>query len=372
MNCSNKCVGSLLPFTLSSDETKHMKCINPILVRRFKSVTTEEQRVILIHAYNDGVHIPGYHYVPCGKCIACRITERNKWTSRLLEVFNESKNCYFITLTYDDAHCMLLPKVKEDTPIEDCYPSLHREHLEQFVRKLKVDTNKIANQLLKQKGVSYKERRKYRHPFKYFAVGDYGEQTVRPHYHIVIFNSLLDAKRLAEYISKNWQYGVQNDVQDLIPERCAYICKYVSLLPKTENYYKSLNIDLPFRIVSRGINPSSKRCEILADEYNRGYKYVQHGKAKYSYANYTKQKIIDTMDYYHATKKYEKYYKKLTKNNRGQMRPYQSEIYNDYLNSKEYQNYKKDCDDFKGKLPDEQEKILRIKELTLEHSLNKK
>lgn len=104
----------------------------------------------------------------CGQCMPCRINRRRLWTARLtLESFMH-KHSYFVTLTYAPAH---LPAGATVVP----------RHLKLFLMRLR-----------KAAGV----------PFRYFAVGEYGTKTGRPHYHLLLFS--LGEVRL---ISKCWPYG---------------------------------------------------------------------------------------------------------------------------------------------------------------------
>jgi len=91
----------------------------------------------------------------CGQCTPCRVNKRRVWTHRLvLEASKWKDNC-FLTLTYDDEHC----------PPDG---SLEPKTLQDFVKRL----------------------RRYHDPvrLRYFAVGEYGSRTWRPHYHLALFN----------------------------------------------------------------------------------------------------------------------------------------------------------------------------------------
>lgn len=95
-------------------------------------------------------------HVPCGKCAACRARKANEWIIRLNEEFKASRSAYFVTLTYDDAY---IPYS------ENGYQTLKKVELQEFINLL----------------------RQYA-PFRYFAVGEYGDKGQRPHYHLIIFN----------------------------------------------------------------------------------------------------------------------------------------------------------------------------------------
>lgn len=96
-----------------------------------------------------------YDYLPCGKCENCQIDKSNQWATRcLLEAQKWPKNA-FLTLTYDDTH---LPKDK----------SLLKADLQKFWKRLRK---------------SLKDEK-----IRYYACGEYGSTTMRPHYHAAVFN----------------------------------------------------------------------------------------------------------------------------------------------------------------------------------------
>jgi len=90
----------------------------------------------------------------CGQCLACRINQRRVWTHRLLLEASLHEHNAFVTLTYDEDH----------------YPeggTLCPSDLRNYLKRL----------------------RKKLHPrtFRYFAVGEYGEKSDHPHYHLALF-----------------------------------------------------------------------------------------------------------------------------------------------------------------------------------------
>lgn len=104
----------------------------------------------------------------CGQCKPCRINRRRLWTARLiLESFLHQRS-WFVTLTYAPEH---LPQDGSVSP----------RHLKLWLLKL---------------------RKAYGRPFRYFAVGEYGERGGRPHYHALIFG--LEDPRL---IATTWGKG---------------------------------------------------------------------------------------------------------------------------------------------------------------------
>jgi len=89
--------------------------------------------------------------VPCGKCDGCKADKALTWALRIHnEASLHDKNC-FMTITYDDAH---LP---EDGKI-------NKDHMQRFLKRLR-----------------------HTGQFRYYAVGEYGGKTQRPHYHAIVF-----------------------------------------------------------------------------------------------------------------------------------------------------------------------------------------
>lgn len=100
--------------------------------------------------------------VPCGKCLGCLSNKRNDWSFRLMQEYKVSRSAYFVTLTYSDRFVPRCGVVKR--------------HLQLYLKRLR----KLSPRL------------------RYYAVGEYGSKTGRPHYHAIIFNSQED------FIRENW------------------------------------------------------------------------------------------------------------------------------------------------------------------------
>ena len=106
--------------------------------------------------------------VPCGRCGACRQARRYQWAFRLKEELKDSKNAYFITLTYNDEN---LPEYI-DYDSGEIKSNLCKKDLQDFIKRLRE-----------------KQYRKTRQrTFRYYAVGEYGTKTDRAHYHLIGFN----------------------------------------------------------------------------------------------------------------------------------------------------------------------------------------
>lgn len=98
--------------------------------------------------------------IACGQCIGCRIRKREEWAVRIFAESKMHEKNVFCTFTYNDDH------------VPDDY-SLHYRHM----------------QLL-----HYRMRQKYG-AFRFFTVGEYGDEKFRPHYHSIYFGLDFDDKR---------------------------------------------------------------------------------------------------------------------------------------------------------------------------------
>lgn len=90
----------------------------------------------------------------CGQCLHCRINQSRIWQTRLLIEANYSEDSTFMTLTYDD----------DNVPVDY---HLNKTDLTLFLKRY---------------------RKRLGHKIRYFAIGEYGDQTWRPHYHLAIFS----------------------------------------------------------------------------------------------------------------------------------------------------------------------------------------
>ena len=121
--------------------------------------------------------IPGSIQVPCGKCFACRSRKKSQSVFRIdaHRRFSQSKNCFFVTLTYADEFVPysyqkvdyrtgeLLEEINSDTPI------LNPNDIVRFFKRFR----------------RYSDAK-----VKYFYVGEYGDKFDRPHWHIILHTDL--------------------------------------------------------------------------------------------------------------------------------------------------------------------------------------
>ena len=127
----------------------------------------------------------------CGQCMPCRINRRRIWSHRIvLEAFLHEHNS-FATLTYSE----------EQVPQGS---TLQPGDIQLFLKRLR-------------KAVAPERVR-------YFFVGEYGDQTQRPHYHAALFGV---GKSLSDVVEKTWGKG-HIMLGDLTLDSANYIAGYVT------------------------------------------------------------------------------------------------------------------------------------------------
>jgi len=127
--------------------------------------------------------------VGCGQCLPCRISLRRQWTWRqYLESLCHEENL-FVTLTYDPVNL----------PVGGVVP----RHCQLFLKRLR---SSLAPKT-----------------FRFFLVGEYGEQTFRPHYHLSLFGLGLGH---AAFVDRAWGLG-HTHCAEFTPETAQYVAGYV-------------------------------------------------------------------------------------------------------------------------------------------------
>lgn len=130
--------------------------------------------------------------MPCGKCLPCKVHKRSVWASRILqEWITCSYPCWFLTFTYSDAK---LPVTV------DHVPTLRKRAFRNWIRK----TYDVTG------------------GFRYYAVGEYGPTTMRPHYHMALFPRDLSGP---QQVTARWTKGFTT-ASELNATRARYLAEY--------------------------------------------------------------------------------------------------------------------------------------------------
>ncbi len=140
--------------------------------------------------------------LPCGKCGACLRKRKNNWVFRLKQETKRSSTSCFITLTYAE-----IPLSKNG------FPTLIKKDLQQFNRALRDAIRWDTSITLKSK-------------LKYYAVGEYGTKSGRPHYHTIHFNLPEKYINNPQLIQNIWNKG-HVMVAPSNGKTIQYVAKYV-------------------------------------------------------------------------------------------------------------------------------------------------
>ena len=136
--------------------------------------------------------VKGIQPYPCGQCLPCRLNRRRLWTHRLLLEARDHEFTSFATLTYHPDY----------VPVDG---SLNPKHTQLWLKRLRSLLGPTR-------------------PLRYYLVGEYGDDTFRPHYHAALFGlSHLES----ELLQKSWSMG-GTFLGTLTDQSAQYIAGYVT------------------------------------------------------------------------------------------------------------------------------------------------
>lgn len=160
--------------------------------------------------------------LPCGQCADCRLERSRQWAIRCLHEAKTHKTSCFITLTYDDEH---LPE----------HANLQYRDFQLFLKRLR--------------------RARAPKKIRFYACGEYGETTERPHYHACIFGTNFPDKTYhcktpqgetlwkSNELNKLWPHG-HSLIGSVTFESAAYVARYIMKKitgQMAKEHYKRLN-----------------------------------------------------------------------------------------------------------------------------------
>lgn len=150
--------------------------------------------------------------VPCGTCICCREEQARQAAIRIAHEATCHEANAFVTPTYND----------QNIP---AYGSLDYSHLVKFLKRLRKHYGKL----------------------RYYAVGEYGDESLRPHYHLCIFGHSFSDDRIitrrephllwtSPMLTKIWGHG-NVTVGALTFETARYTASYVTKKLRSKQRY---------------------------------------------------------------------------------------------------------------------------------------
>lgn len=213
-----------------------MKCISPTIMKDPR---------------NNG----GVLRVPCGQCAWCKKRKQDEWFLRFKEESHNLPNVRFLTLTNDDEH-MKCNYLNIDTG--QLFSNLPDLPLGLDAHVIKAPTNDYRDMQLYFKRV----RKAYKKPLKYFAVGEYGSDSSRPHFHAIVFGS----DSFDSILVDKWSNGLVTDVP-ANDGSFRYVTKYL---------LKGSNVP---PLASKNKILCSKNPAIGASAFGDYYNYMQNNDA---------------------------------------------------------------------------------------------
>lgn len=141
--------------------------------------------------------------MPCGQCLSCRINRTRIWAARMqMELKTVQGVACHVTLTYRD---------------EDCPVSLDPDALTLALKRI---------------------RHHVKRKITYYACGEYGRTTWRPHYHLGLFGVQLPLGVHTEGIlSQIWPFGAVH-VTEFTEATAPYVAKHLSKGVRPEQVYE--------------------------------------------------------------------------------------------------------------------------------------
>lgn len=266
--------------------------------------------------------------LPCGRCAECVRKYQSGWALRMAEEAKDWQHTYMITLTYDDAHITRVPvypymasyliddsdmestryyrnesEYEADrnsglmftTPLisvkDECARYLknlpiNRSHSTDYDSE-EMQSKKYLNPVWYENEIRWvpthnkkafvdfvkllrqKVERKTHTKLKYFACSEYGEETLRPHFHLILYSNVtIDIIQPA--VQKYWTQGEIVDVHELkevykgkhvdLTAAFMYASKYVAKPDFIQNPYEKLGLVSPcFRMISKGIGSTYRK-----------------------------------------------------------------------------------------------------------------
>lgn len=150
----------------------------------------------------------------CGQCMPCRINRRRLWTNRMMLESVKHAGSSFVTLTYNKETVPHVGEIKRGRFISCEIPprqTLHHNDVQLWLKRLRFE---IAPRKI-----------------RYFLVGEYGDVTQRPHYHVALFGlPAIEAGGIngqSGLVAKTWNHG-HSFAGSLTPESAGYTAGYVT------------------------------------------------------------------------------------------------------------------------------------------------
>lgn len=238
--------------------------------------------------------VEDYIEIPCGKCIGCRLQQSREWATRIMLEAQDHDESWFVTLTYDDEHVPELEFAKDVDP--DTGELL--------------DSGKLLTLCKRDLQLFNKRLRKHftNDKIRFFACGEYGETTARPHYHSIYFglhitdlqffkmSKLGDKYFISDTLTRLWGKGHVLLAQ-VTWESAAYVARYVTKKltgDAAKFWYDDIGLTPPFTVMSRRPGIASRYFDENASDLMRfdgGYISTKKGSVQFPNPKFFKRKL---------------------------------------------------------------------------------
>lgn len=240
-----------------------MACYHPLhALAGPVDVVTGKKKIQILNAFDPAYNRPDHIELPCGRCVGCKLDRSREWANRCMLELKYHDSAYFVTLTYNDEHAPVSYYVDDSTGEAFTSLTLRKRDFQLFIKRLRK---------------AFPEDK-----IRYFASGEYGEHTMRPHYHAILFGLHLDdlvpyqrSERgdwyyKSQSLQRVWSRRVVPNREDCVTplayepfgdiivaqvtwETCAYTARYClkKLNGADAEVYQKFSLEPPFNLMSR-------------------------------------------------------------------------------------------------------------------------
>lgn len=248
--------------------------------------------------------------VPCGRCPPCKLRRVNSWVFRLLQQDLISSSSHFVTLTYA-AHSVPMSA--------NGFMTLRKSDFQLYMKRLRklCPTAKL----------------------KYYAAGEYGGKTKRPHFHAIVFGVDDKEKFYTAWKIDGVPIGIV-DVGTVTGDSIAYTLKYID----KPGYMREFSRDdrvREFPLMSKGMGANYLTDEVKAfhkSDVSRMY-ITKSGGHKIAMPRYYQQKIFDEQEMRHFSRIAEE----RSEESEEKLRKQFERLYRNHPTSLDFETWKESC-----------------------------
>lgn len=216
--------------------------------------------------------------VPCGICSICKSRRVSAWSFRLQQEDKISISSQFVTLTYDTKNINFTRRG---------FTTLSKRDLQLFFKRLRIAH--VRTKKSDSGNNSSSTGNNERLGIRYYACGEYGSKSKRPHYHIILFNAD------SSLIPSCWDKGSIH-VGNVTGASIGYSLKYISK-GRTVPAHRNDDREPEFQLMSKGLGKNYVNEKTIKwhneDKENRYYLTLEGGK-KATMPRYYKERIYNS------------------------------------------------------------------------------